>query len=319
MDSNYYFHRHPVCNHIAIDRKCRQDNTNTTTPGMIKIICQHSGLEVETKTRRTRQHPRIAELKIAANKDGNYREVNNALSEARKRGGYTNIDEYMALVSDIMREYHDKAKAKDARRAEAARKAEADRELHKAEREKLNARLKAAGYWWSKYEPRENMGQDDGYARWDLFSPDGRIVTVDQALEEIERGADVVQAEIAAKHEAEAKANDEAEQAESKAIEEFDAKVEQIKRDNERVEPIEFEVTNTIRIEWPAGRKHSYYRHIDKIECGQVNNIDCWRITTGSGYDDDGYESYYCADAVQAHATKADDSPSSAFEKFFGD
>ena len=312
---------------------------------MVTILCSESKLEFEAETKRTQQHPRIATLKAQANKDGTYREVNQALAEARKRGGYASIDEFMVLVNQIVAEAKDKTRAQHDRIAASRRREEEQRAQIKAQREARNAKLKAAGYQWSKYEPMEDMGQEMGDARWELYSPDGRLVTEQQALDEIDlvtvtmqaamdRGAtltDAVQAGIdarqaadEAKRQAEAQRETEAaaektrlEQAENEAIAAFDAQVQQIETQNQRVEQIEFPVSETIRIQWPEGRQHSYYRHIDKIERGQVNGVDCWRITTGSGYDDDGYTSYYCADPTKAEASIYDTSEGSDDQDWF--
>lgn len=286
---------------------------------MVTIICQHSGLEFEAETKRTKQHPRIATFKAKADRDGTYRDANNALTEANKRGGYTTIDEYMAFVNTIMLEYRDKERIRHDRAAAAYRREEEARKQMQTERDDRNATLKASGYKWSKYIPDEDS-QEIEYTRWELYSPDGRLVTEQQALDEIERGVEVVRAEIDAKRKAEAQRQAELayeqahiEKAEREAVAEFDVQVKQIESANHRIEPITFDILDTIRIQWPSGRKHSYYRHIDKIQHGQVNGVDCWRITTGSGYDDDGYDSYYCADPDKVHATPMTASNNNSF------
>jgi hypothetical protein len=287
---------------------------------MVTIICSESKLEFEAETRRTKQHPRIANLKSQADKNGNYREVNAALAEARKRGGYTTIDEFMALVQQIVTEKQEQARAMHDRIAASRRREEEMNAQIKAEREARKAKIKAAGYKWLKDD------YEEGNVRWDLFSPDGRIVTEQQALDEIERGADVVLAEIAENEKAAEVQRVIAEgeerriqEAERDALAHFDSLVDRIEAANQRIERITFDVVETIRIQWPEGRKHSYYRHIDEIERGQINGVDCWSITTGSGYDDDGYTSYYCADPTKAGATIAAESPDDDLSATFGE
>ena len=83
-------------------------------------------------------------------------------------------------------------------------------------RDTQNAHLKANGYKWGKQTRYGNQYDECGSEVWVLRSSDGRIVSVAQALEEIERGAAVVLAEkesAIAKEKAEAKAKELAEQA----------------------------------------------------------------------------------------------------------
>lgn len=302
---------------------------------MVTIICQHSGLEVEAESKRTRQHPLIAGFKDRASREDTYREAGQALDEARKRGGYSNIDEYMALVKQIIAELQDKARAQHDAKAAAYRKDEAAREQIKRERQQRNAHLKAHGYTWHRYEAgtedswagRGSLGGGVGefsHYEFEMVAPDGTVVSEKQALDEIERGMDVVRSEITAKRQAEAQRETEVaaeqaqiEQAEREAVAAFDAQVEQIQQENQRVDRIEFPVSQTVRIQWPAGREHSYYRHIDNIQRGQLNGVACWRVTVNSGYDDDGYTSYYCADPVAVGAKVYEAPPASDFDDVF--
>ncbi len=286
---------------------------------MVTITCSESKLEFEAETKRTKQHPFIADLKNRANKDGNYREINEALAEARKRGGYTTIDGFITLVNEIVAGKKDAASAARDRRAALIRKQEEENARIEAERESRKAKIKAAGYRWLKDD------YEEGNVRWDLFSPDGRIVTERQALDEIARGADVVKAEREAKEkaaEAERLIAEDADrrmrEAERDATAHFDGLIDRIEAANQRVERIEFEAIERTYIQWPEGRQQSYYRHIDKIERGQINGVDCWRITTGSGYDDDGYTRYYCADPVKVGAVMKADEPKSDYDWLFG-
>lgn len=108
---------------------------------MVTIKCKHSGIVFEAKTKRTKQHPDIAALKQRANKDGNYREVDNALDAVTKAGGYSTIEKYMQLVNDMV------AKAIDAKR-QASNKLAAERRAEQTRRHdaKNNATTIIHGY-----------------------------------------------------------------------------------------------------------------------------------------------------------------------------
>jgi hypothetical protein len=73
------------------------------------------------------------------------------------------------------------------------------------ERAAQNAHLKAHGYHWVKITQDwlDDNDDFDTVPGWHLYSPDNRDVTVAQALDEIERGRDVVLAEQAAAEQAE--------------------------------------------------------------------------------------------------------------------
>lgn len=268
---------------------------------MVTIKCQHSGIEFEAATRRTKQHPLIAEMKADANKNGNYRQVNNALDTVQKNGGYTTIEEYVNLVTEIIDGKANKAKER------AQKQAQAERERKQKHQQDI-ATLKANGYEKRKVVEIVN---DDGQGEYDLidvwywFSPDGRQVSIIGALDEINRGADVVLAERAEKEavekaqaEMEATKEAELEAAHNQSVAEFDRIAADIRSKSQQVE----------RFYFPRGlasianikRGNSSYRAHDSIRKTQINSVDCWIIVTGTGYDDDGYYSYYCADPVAA-------------------
>ena len=175
---------------------------------MVTIKCQHSGIEFEAATRRTKQHPLVAEIKNYANKDGSYHEVNNALDAAEKAGGYATIEEYMAKVQAILNGAKERRVELDRKRAEDRKREEAEKIERKRKRQERNAFLKDNGYNWNKVEIGTEEDQFPGgygagigefsHYEWQLWSPDGRHVTTEQALDGIERGMDVVLAEITA-------------------------------------------------------------------------------------------------------------------------
>lgn len=111
------------------------------------------------------------------------------------------------LQPDIEKLEAEKAATAEAKRLERIAKARS------ASRNTKNAFLREHGYKWQKSFTGD-IHQEINSWEWELIAPDGiTVVTVEQAFDEIERGADVVRAEIAAaKAEAEAK-----EQAEAQA------------------------------------------------------------------------------------------------------
>lgn len=151
---------------------------------MITAICQHSGLEFEASSKRTKQHPNVAALKSTAYDNGNYAEVMQALDTVKERGGYKTIEEYLDLVNEIA---SGKVTAsRDARKREREEKAQREeaRREHKRQRDAQNNILRRNGYNWRKIHDQEDEHYEDG--QWLLFSPDGRSVSVEQALAEIE-------------------------------------------------------------------------------------------------------------------------------------
>lgn len=72
------------------------------------------------------------------------------------------------------------------------------------ERAKQNAHLKSHGYHWVKITQDwlDDNDDFDTVPGWHLYSADGRDISVEQALDEIEHGKDVVLAEKAAERQA---------------------------------------------------------------------------------------------------------------------
>lgn len=62
-----------------------------------------------------------------------------------------------------------------------------DRKRERRARDEQNARLRAAGYTWSREEVQDSISplRDDWSEAWVLRAPDGREVTVREALAEI--------------------------------------------------------------------------------------------------------------------------------------
>lgn len=303
---------------------------------MVTITCQESGLQFEAATARTKQHPRIAELKAWGNKQQKYREVNDALVAVRKAGGYTTIDEYMALaqkhidgVVAAARARHDRAAAEE--RADAERRDQAKRE-----RQARNTRLNAAGYTWRK----DAIGTEESWApggygagigefshyEYTLVAPDGREINEAAALriinseltleayraeqEQAQREADATEAAKAAAKEAEDNARD-------GAIRSFDQALATVKAEAVEVEyfkrPAEFVVAAKVGYH---GGGNSYRAHDELLRC-EINGVTCWYAVTGSGYDDDGYVSCYSSDPERAGLTRKAAQPASEDRGFF--
>ncbi len=154
------------------------------------ITCDKTGIQFETDSKRQKNHPAVSALLNQAAKDGVYNAAIEALAEVKSSGGYT-IDEALALARSRMTESENE-KWQRVRATEIARKAQADA---RAERRYQNDVLRKHGYTWHK-EDEESMDVfgatafEDRYGDnvssvWILTAPDGREVTVQQALAEI--------------------------------------------------------------------------------------------------------------------------------------
>ncbi len=275
---------------------------------MVKVTCQHSGIEFEANTARTKQHPLVAELKAEANKRGTYREVNEAMDAVRKAGGYTSVEEYIQMVRAHISNKARQAKEVAQRRAERFAQAEADA---KAKKQTEDALLKEHGYEMKKVVEAINddgQGEYDLVNRWYLFSPDGRQVSRFEALDEIRRGMEVVKAEretaqkAAAEKEAADKAEEEAQAArDSEAYAAFDAKVNELTSGLTQVERFNYPKCEVV---YKMPSVSTSYRAHDYIARGEINGVALIIAVTGSGYDDDGYSTIYCADPDKAGLTR---------------
>lgn len=179
---------------------------------MVTITCQHTGVVFEADSRRQKNHPLVSKfLNACANDKSNPGAYNMALAAFRqaKADGMTDISEIMKFAEGYVSEGGDfqrkERQERQAKQAAADKAFEEKRQRIKEERRQRNAFLKQHGYTWSKEYADFDEYEEGEPSEWVLRSPDFRVVTPAQALDEIERGADVVLAEIAAK-EAEAEA-----------------------------------------------------------------------------------------------------------------
>lgn len=287
----------------------------------IKIKCQHSGIEFNAGNKRTKQHPLIAEFKNeSAGRRGDYRLACQALDKAAELGNYETIDEYMAIVTDIYTGTYDKKTKAQARREEEEKEhSKAQREA-RAKRETQNRHLREHGYRWEKEynDPAYAAGWgEDNSEVWVLLSSDGRAVTVPQALDEIERGAEVVLAEIETAKKAEVEAQEVVEKAEKEYQQTWEDAKDKIKIEMTEVERFDY-------TDWTITFNRSCYKTIttiEKIFTGQKNNVDCAVIYRYiGGHDFEETEQFYSANPVAAGLTVIERSEMEAsFHRFFGE
>lgn len=280
---------------------------------MVTIKCQHSGIEFEAKTRRTKQHPLVARFKNEMARDY-YRQAMEALEEAAEME-YSTIEDYMELVARIA---DNKINAKnDAlnKQRQAEREAKAERAAARAKRKETNAFLRKHGYTWHKnpvdgYQPDYDFGDN----RWHLMSPDRYEVTVAEALAEIERGVDVVIAERAAA----SRAREEA-QMQQEADEEAERQAHQEARDSvATIEVEEFDYSNFELIyerkEFSAGTS------VERIFRGKINGVNCgvtYRYSGGHDFNES--ERFWSDDPETAGLTRMErDEMSQTLADFFG-
>lgn len=276
---------------------------------MVMVKCQHSGIEFEAKSKQTKQHPIIAKMKVDSNKAGNYREVLNALDAVQKAGGYTTVAEYVQLVEDYMAGKEKRAAEHVQRRIEAEEKGKVKEAEFKAWLPANGYTTRTVTYDRVEEDPYADPQNVEGLYRTvthtDTFlvAPDGkdidrfnaRFIFEGKLTLEIVRQREDEKAAKDAGYEAEQEAR---ETAHEESLQEFKTVLAQIQRTAKQVKRFEFPKESELVARVKMGK--SYYRHQDRIRKAQVNSVDVWEIVSGSGYDDDGYYSYYCADVEKA-------------------
>lgn len=147
---------------------------------MVKVICQETGIEFEAPTKRTKQHPAVAALKAAAHRDGNYGAAMSAIKAVRESGKSTTVKDFIAAVKMLMSSEIDSRHTEKQAAINAAAAA-------KDARQSQNAELRAYGFKWLKSELGDGTDWlgDSGEFQWELYSPEGRRVTIAEALSEI--------------------------------------------------------------------------------------------------------------------------------------
>ena len=259
---------------------------------MKTAICQHSGIEFESVSGRAKNHPALDTILKDAYKRGVYGETMDALKAVRQAGGYTTIEEYLALVNErIANAVGRRRAAEEVRREE---KAQAEREANdrRAQRRIQNAQLRAAGFRWIGDWGMDNFDEYEEPSgrpptHWYLYAPDEKEIDPAVALQ-IVAGQTTLEAaraaESAAKQEAQRRA------AEAAAEEAAEQKRERAAR--AAVETIEVEHFNY------RDFKRIYNHGSVTIFAGQVNGIPAGVVTRHT-YDDDYYR-YWCANPEAA-------------------
>lgn len=185
---------------------------------MPTITCQYTSVKFEAKTARTKNHPLVSAFLSELSKE---RDFSYALAlESFKSNAFETAEEYIAQArQEIKARYEKIASAKQAER-EAQKAREQKQAEAKARRDAQNAHLKAHGYVWDTEARYGNEYDERGTEVWVLYDPQGAPISVEQALAEIERGAEVVRAEIEAAKQAELAAKFAEEQAIAQATNE---------------------------------------------------------------------------------------------------
>lgn len=155
---------------------------------MVQITCQYTGITFDAASKRQKNHPRVSAILNDAAKGGTYGTACERLNEARE-AGMLDINEVIAYVkSGVNAAAQERTNREFAARQEkrATQRAFADA---RAEREQTNAILRQHGYRWQKVGDEEDMDfagpNAGGEGYWVLCAPDGRSVSVAEALKEI--------------------------------------------------------------------------------------------------------------------------------------
>lgn len=159
--------------------------------------CQYTGIEFEGSPRQ-KNHPKVSAFLDAANKEGRhyvgaYLAAKDYLAEI-KNAGIADITEAMTYANAAF------AAWKNVTAKQIIRKTQGDylreQKVRRNGREMINELLEAHGYRWEK----EDYGTEEDFlpgsygagigeyagSYWKLYSPDGRNVTVHQALTNIQ-------------------------------------------------------------------------------------------------------------------------------------
>jgi len=177
---------------------------------MATRTCQHCGTGLSSP--RAKNCTACSAVKAEAQQLGVYGSVVSALGKAQ-RDGLTG-PAVAEFARTAMQAEVDRQNNAARRQREQEREFDAKREARKAEREAQNAILRQHGYRWIKnVEDEEEADAFAGWPSmtiggWTLYAPDGVEVSVQQALDEIKRGRDVVRSEIVEREQAEARARE---------------------------------------------------------------------------------------------------------------
>lgn len=240
---------------------------------MVTVVCDKTGVTFEADSRRQKNHPRVSKfLNSCANDKSNPGAYNMALAAFRqaKADGMTDIDAIMTFAEQYVSEGGDFARQQ--RQARAAAITAADKEFEekrqriKAERKERNEFLRQHGYTWRKEAADFDEAEEGEPSLWVLRSADGREVTPAQALDEIERGVEVVLAEIAAQEAAAADAAEAKRQAVAADFACQETAMAQVRTLGRCVEPFEYKELPEIY----ARREYSPVTRIVAVHLGEL-------------------------------------------------
>ena len=278
---------------------------------MTTVTCQHSRIEFESKSGRAKNHPAIDPLLKDAYRQNRYGETMDALKAVRKSGGYSTIEEYVALVNERI----DAAVAKRREVAEKRRQDEVEAEKAAQEtrrrREAENVLLREHGFKWIGDWGMDNFDEYEEPSgrpptHWYLYAPDGKEIDVAVALQ-VARGETTLEAVRAAE------ADQAAAEAESKATAEREEKAE---REREREARRQVETVEVERFDYRDFE--CIYSHGNlSIYAGEVNGVPAGAVTRHT-YDDDMYW-HYCADPEAAGLKRIESPEPGTFAATFRD
>lgn len=80
---------------------------------MVKVICKHSGIEFEARTKRTTQHPQVAAIKQQATRYNVHDKAMEAIDEASTME-WSNINDFVNFVNGLVKSAESKRLFMDA-------------------------------------------------------------------------------------------------------------------------------------------------------------------------------------------------------------
>lgn len=163
---------------------------------MPTLVCQYTGFEFESPTRRGKNHPLVSAFLNEVSDEMKYdrRRWDAAVDLlAANRGEHSTIENLIAAVRAQYAEWKAQQEAIKRIEAEDARRREQERESRRRRRQAINDILRQHNYRWSKegFVDEEDADAFGGWHNapigqyWTLRAPDGREVSVEQAFSEI--------------------------------------------------------------------------------------------------------------------------------------
>lgn len=153
---------------------------------MVTVICEKTGLTFEAPTKRTKNHPSIMAIVNEANRDGWYAQALASLKAGRE-AGFTTLEEFI----DLLNETREAAREQRNMRIDAYMDRKRANAEVKRQRYITNNILRSYGYIWLDLGYPEDEEVDNSYTGslprhdFQLKSPDGRLVSVKQAMIEL--------------------------------------------------------------------------------------------------------------------------------------